>query len=284
MVCWDNPGLTLPVGGDYIVGLCENYCSILMDGSSLTPCPGGSDEAFPSVASCIGACLSFPILSTVTNPLTPAINLTYSSGDSFECRRHWALQAVFDAQNSKAAAVPNDCIAAGNFGGDIIGPGFGSTICGDACMFYCDEMNGPQDQFGREGHCVPAVFTGGYASWSACYSSCKTNLYSHRAGLSELTDYTLLVTTDTLDCRAVYAGLAGTATTAGELFANCTASTIASLSGTCAAASSTGSGAKSSSTGAAESSSGLSAATSVQVSASVLLVACIAAFFGSRRV
>jgi len=237
--------------------------------------------AYPSAEACVGACLAFPIASTLS-AAAPYINMTIWQGDSFECRRHWAVQGALDYFGGQYDQAQGTCLIMGNFGGDV--PAFTlHAVCGDACQFYCDEMFGAQD--GRHvAHC-----NGTFPSYANCYSTCQTNYpYSStkRAGLAQLTDYSKLVTSDTLECRAVYAGLAGTALTPAEVIANCTAASYASVTGACAAVvkSSTGGAASSTGGGTGGSSTGLSAATSVQVSVSVLLAACIAAFIGSRRV
>jgi len=269
MVCWTNPGFTLPAGGDYLYGLCENYCDIILGPGA---CPGGTGNiAYPDYTSCLGACVSFPILSL--GPSTPGINMTYHKGDSFECRRHWTFQAVFDQANSFPSAVQGDCGIGGNFGGDILSPPLNNPICGDACSFYCDEMNGPQDNLLRGGHCTVAL--GGYASWASCYTTCKSSLYANRASFAQLTDFTKLTSSNTLDCRVVFAGLAANVTVAPSM---CAIASVNSVTGYCAAP------VPKSSTGTHISSTGVSAATALQVSFSVVLVACIAAFFGSRRV
>jgi len=228
-------------------------------------------ESYPSYTECLGACTSLAILHppSATNP---SINMNIVSGDSFECRRRFAFQANVDLAGGTAAAsyvALHDCLIAGNFGGDVVGqPG----VCGNACDFYCDEMNGnPNAAVPVPGHC--SVAQGGYPDYPTCVSTCTTQLNKNRATLNEITTGDISAMNN-LECRVVWAGLAQNTTIAAYA---CAAASPASVVGACAAP------VVSSTATHHSSSTGLSAATNLQVSLVGLLACVIAALALMRR-
>jgi len=278
MACYVPPPAQLPsTKALFVWGYCNNYCDILqvgLDGHGV--CPGLTvsppqvpGEAYPDYQSCMGACMSFPFVTTF-NPLAfPQLDMTVATGNSYECRRHWGLQTLFDATGNSASQVnvPGDCLIAGSFGGDLP---TGTPTCGDACHFYCDEVVGTAFN-NYTAHC-PTHFGWGPTAYASCLAACVD---IPRATFQDLT--TALLTTNTLECRCVWAGLAANVTI------NAAACAAASVNGQVGFCGITPPPPPPSSTAGSMSSTGLSGAATVKVSLFALLAACFAAFVGSRR-